>query len=198
MDFYLIGFFPKRRVTRFNWNSLQGDNPKNSFPEPQPVQQICSVSNCMVKGLSIFDYQDLSMKSFNQYGGFNQLATAIDLCAKTLDHEFDIYAYAIPEFHFQDGEEQEKEIGCVDPDEIPENSSDFVKLGYDIVELRDCSFFCSPLTCNGQACLNIDILNQYCLVELVTDAIRLATEFSIDKPEPGPYTIVEIWKYLGS
>jgi hypothetical protein len=98
MDFYLIGFFPKRRVTRANWNSLQGYNPKNSFPEPQPIQQICSVSNCRVKRLSIFDYQELSLKSFNQYGGFNQLAK----------------------------------------------------------------------------------------------------EFSIDKPEPGPYTIVEIWKYLGS
>lgn len=151
----------------------------------------------MVKRLSIFNYQELFRKSFNQYGGFNQLATAIDLCAKNLDDEFDIYAYAIPEFHFQDGVAHEEEIGCVDPDEIPENSSDFLMLRYDVVELRDYSYFCSPLTCNGQAYLNIDILNQYCLVEQKTDAIKLATEFSIHKPEPGPYTIVEVWKYLG-
>ncbi len=197
MDFYLIGFFPKRRVTRANWESSRDGEPQHPFPEPQPVQQICSVSNCMVKRLSIFDYQELSQKSFNQYGGFNQLATAIDLCAKILDDEFDIYAYAIPEFHFQDGVAHEEEIGCVDPDEIPENSPDFLMLGYDVVEVRGCSFFCSPLTCNGQAGLNVNILNQYCLVEQESDAIKLATEFSIDKPEPGPYTIVEIWKYLG-
>ena len=77
MDFYLIGFFPKRRVTRFDWDSSQDGKPQDPFPEPQPIQQLCSVSNCMVKGLLIFDYQELSIKSFNQYGGFNQTGNGI-------------------------------------------------------------------------------------------------------------------------
>jgi hypothetical protein len=197
MEYFLIGFFPKKRVTRSNWQTLHEDVNRR-FPAPVPVEQLCSVSNCIVKGIKVFDYQEISMASFNQYGGFNQIKTSLEISAKDGNSEFDIYAYALPEFIFQDGQLQPHEIGCVDPDEIPEDSQDFSKIGYDVVEINYCSFHCSPLTCNWQANRYEDMLNEYCLVENEADAITVAISFSIDKPEPGPYIIVEIWKYVGT
>ena len=196
MDFFLIGFFPKSRVTRGNWHELHKDEPDYHFPAPLPVEHLCSVSNCMVKGLVGFDYPGISMDSFNQYGGFNKIETARGVMAKEHQAEFDLFAYGIPEVLYEDGLSQPNELGCVEPDELEEDSLAFQKLGYDVVEMRYCSFGCSPLSCNGQAGMYKDIINQYCLVEHETDAIALATEFSINKPEPGPYCIVEVWKYV--
>lgn len=198
MDYFLVGFFPKKRVTRSNWRTLHENDTSQEFPAPLPVEQLCSVSNCMVSGLEVFAYQEISMASFNQYGGFNQIKTALDIIAKDGGNECDLYAYAIPEIVFQDGQPQPQDIGCVDPDPFPEDPAHFTKLGYDVVEINHCSFLCSPLTCNGQAYTNQNLLNKYCLIEKEEDAITLATMFSIQKPEPGPYIIVEIWKYVGT
>ena len=197
MDYFLVGFFPKKRVTRSNWKSLNERNTDDNFPCPQPVEQLCSVSDCIVDGIEVFDYQEISMASFNQYGGFNHLRTALEIMAKDGGSEFDLYGYALPECIFRDGQVDPEEIGCVEPDDLDEDCPDFVKLGYDVVEIQHCSFMCSPLTCNWKAGMNKSILNQYCLVEHEEDAIKLATDFSITKPEPGPYIIVEIWKYIG-
>jgi len=197
MDYYLIGFFPKKRVTRSNWKSISDQNTDANFPAPYPVEQLCSVSNCIVDGLEVFEYQDISMNSFNQYGGFNQLNVAIDIIAKDGADAFDLYGFALPEFIFQDGLLQPEELGCVEPDDLGEDCPNLVKLGYDVVEIATCSFMCSPLTCNSEAWRNQNLVNQYCLIEHEADAIKLATEFSITKPEPGPYIIVEIWKYAG-
>jgi hypothetical protein len=196
MNFFLIGFFPKQRVTRGNWHALHKKEADYYFPAPSPVEQLCSVSNCIVKALVGFDYPDISMNSFNQYGGFNQIETALVIMAKERTSEFDLYAYGISEVLYEDGQSQPNEIGCVEPDELEEDCLTFRKLGYDVVEMRYCSFGCSPLSCNGQAGMHKDILNPYCLVEHDADAIALATKFSIDKPEPGPYCIVEVWKYV--
>lgn len=195
MEFFLIGYFPKRRTLRSSWNPQREDGRDFQFPAPPSVNQICSVSNCIVKGISVFDYQEISMKSFNEYRGFNQLEKALEIMANTQGSEFDLFAYAIPEFIYQDGQMVQEEIGCVDPDEIADNCTDFVHLGYDVVENRNNSFFCSPLSCNGQAGLHLDKLNQYCLIEHESDALDLATLFSIEKPEPGPYTVVQVWRY---
>jgi hypothetical protein len=197
MNFYLIGYFPKRRVTRDTWESIQMGQSDYAFPAPDLVEQICSVSNCIVKGLVGFDYPDISMNSFNQYGGFNQLKAALEVMAKEHTDEFELYAYGISDVLYDDGQSQPLEIGCVEPDEIDDDSPAFQKLGYDVVEMRYCSFGCSPLSCNGQASMNQAVLNRYCLVEQQVDAIKLACDFSVTKPEPGPYCIVEVWKYVG-
>lgn len=81
MNFFLIGYFPKQRVTRGNWHALRKDDAIFSAA-PSPVEQLCSVSNCIVKALVGFDYPDISMNSFNQYGGFNQIETALGLMSK--------------------------------------------------------------------------------------------------------------------
>lgn len=196
MEFFHVGFFPKRCVTRENWHSLQPENANYHFPAPAPIDQLCSVSSCIVKGLVGFDYPEISENSFNQYGGFNQLATALDLIRKQAPGEFELYAYGVPEVLYEEGQSHPEEIGCVEPDEIEVDSPAYDKLGYDVVELRYCSFMCSPLSCNGQAGENRELVNQYCLVENESDAIKLAIDFSINKPEPGPYVIVEVWKYV--
>ena len=163
MNFFLIGYFPKQRVTRGNWHALRKDDAIFSAA-PSPVEQLCSVSNCIVKALVGFDYPDISMNSFNQYGGFNQIETALGLMSKEHTAEFDLYAYGIPEILYEDGQSQPNEIGCVEPNELDQDGLAFQKLGYDVVEMRYCSFGCSPLSCNGQAGIYNDILNQYCLV----------------------------------
>lgn len=196
MNFFLIGFFPKQRATRSNWQSLHKEETDYYFPAPSTVEQLCSVSNCIVKALVGFDYPDISMSSFNQYGGFNLIQTALGVMAKQHAADFDLFAYRIPEVLYEDGQSQPNEIGCVEPEEVEEDSLTFQKLGYDVVEMRYCSFGCSPLSCNGQAGNYKDILNPYCLVEHEADSITLATKFSIDKPEPGPYCIVEVWKHV--
>jgi len=195
MDFFLIGFFPKLRVTRANWK-LQDDRP-NDFPAGDYVVQLCSVSNCIVKGLRGFDYPQLTKDSFNQYGGFNHLETALAVIEQQkTEAEFDIFAYALPEQIYEDGQLQVAEIGCVEPDEIADDSTEFEKLGFDVVQMEYCSFGCSPLSCNGQAGLNLDLLNEFGLIKSELGAVKLATEFSISKPEPGPYIIVEVWRYV--
>ncbi len=197
MNFYLIGYFPKRRVTRDTWQSVQSGQSDYAFPAPDLLEQLCSVSNCIVKGLDGFDYPEITLNSFNQYGGFNQLNAALEVMAKVQPDAFELFAYGISDVLYDDGQSQPLEIGCVEPDEINDDSQAFKKLGYDVVEMRYCSFGCSPLSCNGQAGMNLDVLNQYCLVELQDDAIKMASDFSVTKPEPGPYCIVEVWKYSG-
>lgn len=194
MDFYLVGFFPKFRVTRENWD--RQPNASGVFPASSSISQIASVSNCIVKGLAGFDYPQYTKDSFNQYGGFNQLdaaLAAIQLHGTEL--EFDLFAYAIPEQIYDDGQLQEAEIGCVEIDEVSDFEKQFEKLGFDVVEMQNCSFGCSPLTCNGQSGLHLELLNEFNLIQSEFDADKLAKEFSISKPEPGPYVVVEVWRY---
>jgi hypothetical protein len=37
-------------------------------------------------------------------------------------------------------------------------------------------------------------MNRYCLVSKERAALELACRFSIDKPEPGPYCVVDVWR----
>ena len=185
MEYFLVGFFPKHRWTRENF--------PDSFPAPKFVQQICSASNCIVKGPSCFDYPAISEVSFNQYGGFNRLEDAKSVIPSGHREEYDIFAYWIPEMIYEDGQTKPAEIGCVEPDEIPPENDDFEVIGFDVIEMAYCSIGHSPLTCNGQAGLYESMLNKYCLVQKEADAIKLAEKFSIEKPEPGNYTVVEVW-----
>ncbi len=56
------------------------------------------------------------------------------------------------------------------------------------------SFECSGLSCNHGA--ENESVNEYCLVETESEAIRLAKKFSDDSNdyEPGPYYVVEVWR----
>lgn len=185
MEYFLVGFFPKRRCAREKIPGL--------IHVPTFVQQICSVSYCIASGPRCFDYPAISEVSFNQYGGFNRLEDAKSVIPPEQRSEYDIFAYAMPEMLYEDGQAKPVEIGCVEPDELPLKNDEFEVIGFDVIEIESCSIGHSPLTCNGQAGLYAGMLNEFCLVQDEVDAINLAEKFSIEKPEPGNYTVVEVW-----
>ncbi len=190
MEYYLIGYFPKQRVTRENW---QTRHPEVDFPAPASVLRICSVSYCIVHGPTSFDYPDISQNCFNQYGGFNRLADAEHAMSASGANELELYAYAIPECIFMDGQPLGVELGCVDPEAFDDHQQEFELLGYDVVEIQTCNLGHSPLSCNGQATRYESLINACCLVGREEDAQELARSFSIDKPEPGDYCVVQVW-----
>jgi len=51
-------------------------------------------------------------------------------------------------------------------------------------------FGCSPLTCNSMA-ENIPV-NEFCLLDVLESALATAQRFEIEKPEPGPYFVIEV------
>jgi hypothetical protein len=191
VEYTLIGYFPKLRLNRESWSQPQGD-----FPAPSSINRIASVSYCLAKGPTSFDFPEISQASFNQYGGFNRLAdarSAIDKSAIEGHNEYDLYAYALPSLIYTDGIAVPLEIGCIEPEEFPDSGVSYVRVGFDVVEMEHCNLGHSPLTCNGQAGLVTDMLNEYCLIAREEDAISLAKRFSIEKPEPGSYTFIEVW-----
>lgn len=193
MEYFLIGYFPKRIVTRTNWQVLQKEWPESTFPAPTSVHSICSASNCISKGPRGFDFPEISEQSFNQYGGFNRLDDAKSAIPPKQKSEFALFAYAVPEWIYEEGKSIPAEIGCVEPEEMPNDGLGFQKLGFDVIDMSSCNIGHSPLSCNGQAGLHESKVNSYCLVDKEEDALQLAELFSIEKPEPGNYMVIEIW-----
>jgi hypothetical protein len=64
----------------------------------------------------------------------------------------------------------------------------FALLGFDVTEYPS---GCSPLSCNGMAFEHH--VNRFCLLDDLSDAFQTAEQFARDKPEPGPYIVVEVW-----
>jgi hypothetical protein len=61
-------------------------------------------------------------------------------------------------------------------------------LGFDVTEYPS---GCSPLSCNGKA--SEHQVNRFCLLDDATAAHQVAQNFARERPEPGPYIIVEVW-----
>ncbi|MFM9959802.1 MAG: hypothetical protein ACKV2Q_01085 [Planctomycetaceae bacterium] len=187
MDCVLIGYFPKQRMTRSQWRSPYPDYPDAGFPSPDPVEEICSASNCIAKGPDSWN----EAVPFNYFGGFDSLASALRVLPADLRHDFDVFAYRMAPILFRDGQAEELEV----PEQILEPLPvTFECIGCDAVELRGYGRGCSPLSCNGQAGEGEVVVNRYCLVATQSEAIELARRFSDTKPEPGPYCVVEVWK----
>jgi hypothetical protein len=178
MSWFIIGYLAKQRVTRSGWTNEHGI----SFPVPSPVEQICSVSNCIVRT------PERSDTPCNGFGVYDIPELAWEMLPSEMRGDFELYAYALYFKYFEDGLSKEVDFSGVDPTELPNN---FQRLGYDAVELRY-GFGCSPLSCNGQTC-DVNV-NQFCLVETEREAIELARTFSVSKPEPGPYCAIEVWR----
>ena len=68
------------------------------------------------------------------------------------------------------------------------------RIGYDIVERNAAmgilGFGCSPLSCNSMA-ESIPV-NEFCLLDDLELALAAARRFGTEKPEPGPYVIIEV------
>ncbi len=187
MNWHFIGYRPKRRMTRAQWVSPYPENPVYGFPIRPPVEEICSVSNCIAKGPT-----KEVMGVCNEYGCYASPASALQAVADE-QGEFSVYAYRLGLALFRDGNDERLEPTDWFPLDLMPVPDTFERLGYDAVELSNgCSFFCSPLSCNHAA--NMMRVNRYCLVDSETEGIEIARLFSQSKPEPGPYCAIEVWR----
>lgn len=179
----LIGYFPKRRTIRSSWVSPY---PNVGFPASEPVEEICSVSQCIAKGPEPTEGE----MPVNQFGGHDDPAAAWRAVAPGQREDFDLFAYRLAPILFHDGHVEELELPSLDLAPLP---ATFERLGYDAVELTHGQCLgCSPLSCNGHSAMTS--VNRYCLMETEQAGTELARAFSISKPEPGPYCLVEVWR----
>lgn len=186
MNWELVGYIAKRRAMRNGWKSPYSNYPEAGFPCGPPVEEICSVSNCIAR-------EQVSSRE-HPLGMYTDPAQAWALVPEDERANFAMVAYRLGLVQFDDGEEEEIEIWWeLDFAPLPDS---FVRLGWDAVVGGNAhAFGCSPLSCNsGADCVRCPELNRYCLVDNLPAAIALARSFSITKPEPGPYCVVEVWR----
>jgi len=186
MDLTLIGYFLKRRLTRTDWVSPFQDDRESPFPVGPPVEQICNVSQCIAHGPH--DVKELPFP--NEFGGYETPAQAWESLEGDSGHLFELYAFRILPLLFDGGESFPLSVPPLNLEPLP---GSFVRLGFDVVEVINGQCLgCSPLSCNGRY-LDAKI-NPFCLVSSQGEAVSLAKDFSISKPEPGPYGVVEVWR----
>ena len=179
MELKLAGYFPKRVEPRPAWLDV---------PE---VTEVCSVSHCISPGpegwvdrwlhndLAFFDSPDLALR-VSPGGGKG----------------FRIFAYRIGSTRYRNG--------LAEAWEWPLRKAvllapGFGSLGFDVVSKSldsGLGFECSPLSCNRMA-KEIGV-NDHCLLDVLTEAVAVAQEFSTHEPEPGPYYVVEVLEGLPS
>jgi hypothetical protein len=172
-------------ATRSGWVSPYPEYPDATFPAPPPVEEICSVSHCISRELECVSDGTLQ----NLYGGFRDAGTAWNEVPRDRRSEFRLFAYRISDVLFVDGRQESLDLIPLDVESLPRT---FERLGYDAVVFQDNSLGCSPLSCNGQTYLAS--VNAHCLVNTAEEGLDLARQFSIGKPEPGPYSVVEVWR----
>lgn len=190
MIWSLIGYISKSRVIRTQWVSPWPDHPNVGFPCPAPVEEICSVSNCISRRLRGWD----DPVHGNALGLYDDARRAWGVVPVESRADFALFAYRLWPVQFQNGQEEPIQLWwepAVEP-----MSDTFVRLGWDaVVGGNGHTFGCSPLSCNsGAHIVRCAELNRYCLVANERAAIDLARSFSITQPEPGPYCVVEVWR----
>ena len=185
MDWVLVGYIAKRRAPQSGWVSCWPDPAGNEDSRSEPVDEICSVSNCIARG-----YRNES-DPFGLYANAGLAWTAVPVESRA---DCDIYAYRLWPIQFEEGAEDPIELWwepAVEP-----LSETFVRLGWDaVIGGNSHGFGCSPMSCNqGCRVVHSPDMNRYCLVGNEQAAMELARRFSIDQPEPGPYCVVEVWR----
>lgn len=173
----LIGYFPKRTMKRPDW-----------LPCPD-VEEICSVSGCMSEEPDDW----IGQWRHNECWCFDTEELAWSVVPEEARAEFEVYAYRMYPVRFVNGREEPIEFPTLN---VAPLTRSFHQLGYDVVSRTyAASFECSPLSCNAMA--ESHAVNRHCLVDSEQDAQRLAVEFSVSEPEPGPYYLIEVWRRTG-
>ena len=117
--------------------------------------------------------------------------------------DWQLYAYRMLPVRFADGKEAPYAIREEGVQPLP---ADYLRLGLDVVSReRELEFCYSPLDCNGW--YQKVAVNGYCLLDQLETAFELARHWSVGKydangsyigpAEPGPYSIVEVWRKRG-
>jgi len=190
----LIGYFPKRRMTRSDWVSPWPMYPDAGFPCTEPVEEICSVSDCIAQGPE--RWRDQGRHNVHELYDTPELAQSV--VPAEVRHFFELFAYRLLLVEFRNGKEAPFEPWWK-PTVEPKPRS-FVRLGWDaVVGGKHHALGCSPLSCNvGSSSVEVAKRNRFCLVSTRNEGIVLARHFSLEQPEPGPYCVVEVWRHLGS
>jgi len=199
MTWKLVGYFPKQRSTRSHRALRYPDQPASFFGSPcsERVEEICSVSYCIVPGPEGWRDQG----KHNVYDMYDTPELARSVVPVEARSDFELFAYQLLLVEFAEGREESMEDWwelielTVEP--MPRS---FVRLGWDAVQGGNHQGFgCSPMSCNI-GCKDVEIAkrNRYCLVSTEQEGITLARHFSICQPEIGPYCVVEVWREAGS
>lgn len=184
-----IGYLAKRIVKRVRVDSREATEV---FPVGPPVEEICSVSDCIAK--TAVGWRDGA--KHNAFDVFDSPDLAWSVVPAGVRGDFELFAYRLYPVQYVEGRQEtldKLEWWDLAVEPMP---GSFVRLGWDAVEGGNHSDFgCSPLSGNGQVGrTGIPAVNRYCLVSSEQDGFELAREFSISKPEPGPYCVVEVWR----
>lgn len=189
MNWVPVGYIAKRRATLAGWVSPWPSHPDAGFPCAAPVEEICSVSNCIASGIGRTD------DPLDLHPDAGRAWAVVPVEARA---DFALYAYRLWPVQFEDGHEEAIDLWWGPA--IGPMSDTYVRLGWDaVVGGNGHSFGCSPLSCNsGADVVRCPEINRYCLVADERAAMALARGFSITKPEPGPYCVVEVWRDMGT
>lgn len=151
------------------------------------VREICSVSECISAGPPNWIEHWLH----NGLGLFNRESDALEVVPLEDRSAYRLFAYrSYPEIF-----RNECRIELEPPDDVhPEViSAQFSSLGFDVVSKSTeyaSGFECSPLSCNGLA--GEIVVNGYCLIADLEEAIAVAARFALEQPEPGDYYVMEV------
>lgn len=169
----LIGYFAKRRTPAPDELRVVG------------VEEICNVSECLAPGPA--DWVEAWLH--NEHGCFNSPDDARRV-ADDAPGDYQLFAYRLLPLRFRRDQTESMEVSAPGIAPLP---PDFQSLGFDVVSKSLSSglgFECSPLSCNIMA-LEVTV-NRHCLVDGFEVARELASRFSVEEPEPGPYYVIEI------
>jgi hypothetical protein len=161
-------------------------NPEgNGDSSSEPVDEICSVSNCIALGFRN------DSDPFGLYANADLAWAAVPVESRA---DCAMYAYRLWPVQFEEGAEEPIDLWwelAVEP-----LAETFVRLGWDaVIGGNQYSFNCSPMSCNrGCRVVHSPDMNRYCLVSNERAALELARRFSSDQPEPGTYCVVEVWR----
>jgi hypothetical protein len=199
MDAALIGYFPKRQPA-----------PPAGLPMPgvPHVTEVASTAHYTADGppnwidqwrhneLWFFDSEALARKVIGE-------AIAITIVpdpqrdppwqvqlTRPAGAIYDFFAFKLFPVCFVEGRQEEYVLPHLNCLPLP---PDYERLGYDAVNRTCCPHFeCAPLFCNGMA-TEIPV-NRYCLIDALERALEVARDFSVRKPEPGTYFVLEVWR----
>jgi hypothetical protein len=189
---------------------LLGYVAKHCWPTPDGpwgrATEVCSVSGCLAGWPQSWQNDPFSDPKLNRADCVNRVDLVLARLTQAERSTHRIYAYAAMPAVFHDSD-----CTLLAPDQLFEQldwcgplpdeplTSGFERLGLDIVEYRDAdhgTWGCSPLSCNYM--YQQHPVNAFCLLDRMEDAIAAARQFAQEKPEPGPYLIVEVFRQAAS
>ncbi|MBI3117706.1 MAG: hypothetical protein HYZ00_03405 [Candidatus Hydrogenedentes bacterium] len=160
------------------------------------MKEVCTLTECDHEDI---DYFDLGFYDYFERGALATEAEADDVVQKCAGlglnpRQLAIYAIWAHSQWFERGG-----IPHAEPHpRLPNNSmapawpEAFERWGWDLLQVDEHGFGCSPLSCNGMG--RKVAVNEYCLIETLEEALKAGAFFAVEQPEPGDYLLAEVWR----